>query len=205
MHSPSAIEHLGRGLSFVLVVAVAAAPLHSQSKPGNAVAMVGAGAAMGAGGYMLGVLVARLSAANDVEKPNVRRWPYVAATFAGAALGATLHALDPDTPSATGDVAMSASVGALGGGFLGMAVGVSIDPDLDHNAAPVSGAVGTGLGLAIGIWTGIAQRAQGLTVGDALLHLQPGSTPRVSLPAPHATRTEFGARTFNVGLVSVAF
>lgn len=192
-------------LTLSLVAAVTATPAHAQGKPGNAVAMIGAGAAIGAGGYMLGVLVARLGAADEATKPGVRRWPFVAATFAGTALGAAVHALNPDMPSETGDVAMSAAVGAIGGGVIGLAVGVSIDPDLDHNAAPISGGVGTVLGLGIGIWAGIVQRAHGPPIGHALVDVHLGSTPHVAVPIPHPIRTMLGARAFKVEMLSVAF
>jgi hypothetical protein len=205
MSSHSVVSPSGCISMMLLATAAIAAPVRAQAKPGNAVAMIGAGAAVGAGGYMLGVLVARLSAANDTTKPGVRRWPFVAATFAGTAFGALVHALDPDMPSAGGDVAMSAATGAIGGGVIGLAVGVSIDPDLDHNAAPISGGVGTVLGLGIGIWAGLVQRAHRLAVSDALLDMRPGSAAHVALPMPHPVGTVHGTQVFRVGVLSVAF
>lgn len=95
MRNHPAVEHMGRGLALLLAATATTVRLNAQSKPGNAVAMVGAGAAMGAGGYMLGVLVARLNAADQVDKPTVRRWPFVAATFPGSSLRVALPMPQP--------------------------------------------------------------------------------------------------------------
>lgn len=180
-------------------------PLQGQHPYGNAVTMIGAGASMGAGAGLLIKFYSWIADTGDGGDGNEIPWWYVAPTLVGTAVGTVVHLAFPDAPSVSGDVATSAALGAIGGLWLGLAVGLMVEPDPDRSTAPIAAAVGTVSGLAAGIAGGLAQRGRVSGTATAAINARRGTAPVVSLPLPRLLPGWGEGPSLGLELVRISF